>query len=453
MDLFNFVPDLYKSIIDTIHSVSSGLTGGEPMSKGLVTVGILSAIAVMLRNVPKKILNAFLGRFTVSLEFTNDWMGENRDLFKVAGGFVAEHQYRKNLKVFRAEIVDRRVLKSSITVASSSGLFLYGARPVYYSLEEAKEMGSVPETLTIRTFGRSANDILDMIKAQEKVVKEYHHRRFFSFVNKEWKQMDVIENDFPVWLPPEIKEELDRKIDFFKSNKDWYRKRGINHKLLIILSGPPGTGKSTIGRYVADRLGWSLGSLLSAGSLSEAVREAASREMVVSIPDVDAIGVGKNRGLKHEKKKEEPKPKDGSDFGKAGLLEAPVAEPEKPSNQPGPTIIALFDDGLAEALNLFQGDIPLNGSVVVMSTNNISELDSAMLRPGRCDLLLHIGNLGYEQVNDFRKHYYDTVEDLPECFKAIDLRACDVMESFTENAFDVVKFTEELRDRFLKSRS
>ena len=42
----------------------------------------------------------------------------------------------------------------------------------------------------------------------------------------------------------EQKDELIKKIDFFRDNKDWYEKEGHPYTLGIALHGPPGTGKS-----------------------------------------------------------------------------------------------------------------------------------------------------------------------------------------------------------------
>lgn len=112
-----------------------------------------------------------------------------------------------------------------------------------------------------------------------------------------------------------------------------------------------------------------------------------------------------------------------------------------------PMLSAFSSSKTAIALNLFQGDLPLNNSVVVMSTNCLDKIDDALLRPSRCDLVLYIGSLGYDEVNGFRKHHYGIEDDLPDEFKSIDIRACDLMEAFVDNAFDVSGFDSVIADK------
>lgn len=460
---------IYQFVIGIVNSIATDLTKGEAVSKGLVTVAILGGIVMMLKNTPTRIKAWLIARYTVQVSFTNSWDAYNREMFRVAGDFVARHQYKKNFKILRTNINYRGgTVSNDLSISSSSGWFLLKGKPIFYSLEEAKENGAVPEQLYIRMFGRTAEKVLELIDAEKQILKDYHHRRFYSWSSENWVSEGNIAQDTPIFLDPEIKKEVDRKVDFFRDHKAWFERRGISHKLMIVLEGMPGTGKSRLGRYVADRLGWSLGTFMG-GNLAKAVRAGAAQDIVVSIPDVDAIGIGKARaGLdvkiaheqrqKEKKKAKPPAPAYTVEVGPDGIKKI-VATPVALRADGTPNVVdeeeksllplSRFGDdvALAEALNLFQGDIPLNNSVVVMSTNCIEDIDAAMLRPSRCDLVLTIGELSYAQFNDFFQYYYETTMHLPDILKTRTFRACDLMEAFTENAFDKQGFLDNLLTR------
>lgn len=431
-----------------INNIATTLSAGDASMKGVISImiiGSLGAIVTFGRKIPFQVFRLFLSRITVSAEFTNNWYGENRELFGTAGDFVARHQTKKLFKVFEAR-VSNKDLSVGFGVSVSSGIFLYKGRPVWYQLENAQEQGAVPESITIRTLGRDPSIILDMIEAQEKIMKQYTRRNFYTF-DKDWKKVTAIpQRDLRLFLRPEVKEALDKRLDFFINHKKWFEERSINYKLLIILDGPPGTGKSAISRYVADRLGWSLGTISTPVGFEDAVRKAADDDIVVSVPDVDAIGLGQARdGVADTKKaSEKPGKTDEVKLGDKPVTDASTAEIADPTEA---LAKAMRHDSekVAGILNLFQGDLPLNNSVVVMSTNCIDKLDKALLRPSRCDLSLYIGDLGIQQVRDFRGYYYPDAEtSLPEELASIDIRACNLMESFQNNAFDVQKFDEAI---------
>ena len=446
------------NILDSIHGLANQLSGGDSIAKGLVTVGILTTIGMLGRKIPAKLWRIFLSRFTINLTFADDWVSENRELYLAAGNFVAENQIEKDLRIVRTNISTTdgsKDLDVSVGPSEVSGFFFSKGKPFWYSMSESKEQGAVPKLLRIRGFGRTPESILTAFDARGRVLQTHQKRKFYERRGKDWEVVGGIIDSPPIFIDPDLKEIIDKKVDFFRDNRQWYLDHGISYKLLIILEGPPGTGKSRLARYIADRLGWSLGTIGSPGGLTESIRAATKMNCVVSIPDVDAIGIGSARAGFETASENQPqlslKDKDGESSD-----DKPIESNVDDSGADDTSVLNLMrslrDDGslLAEALNLFQGDIPLNNSVVVMSTNSIESIDSALTRPSRCDLIAYVGLLKYDSMNLFTKYYYDTQEDLGDEFKEREIRACDLMDSFVCNAFDKAGYIESL-DKYTKA--
>ena len=56
---------------------------------------------------------------------------------------------------------------------------------------------------------------------------------------------------------------------------------------------------------------------------------------------------------------------------------------------------------------------------------------------------------GIDEVNEFYKHHYELTTDLPEMFKTIKIKACDMQAAFEDNAFSSEDFVNEIK-KFIK---
>lgn len=390
------------------------ITGGG-MATGFVAVTIIGLAIRFGYKIPIKLFNIFKRKFTVTVEVAGqspDSSVRTARMFNHLTRLVANNQKSKRFKLDRLGTDGIPIC----SIPTGSGHFFVKGRLFWYTKSDAKKDTSTPPNIRITGFAKSALGLLENLELDE-YKKSLNVRQYFSFSCNGWGPEGDIIQDRKIFLAPEIKEIIDKKVDFFKENKKWCESKEISHKLLIILPGEPGTGKSAIARYVADRLKFNLGSV-TGGDFVKAVRRAADSNIVVSSPDFDSIGIGKVR-------------------------QAMIKEPGRRLAQPDPDITETTT--LTDVLNLFEGDIPLNNSVVVMSTNCIDDVDPALYRGSRCDLILELPYLKYPQVNEFTKHYYETTDDLSDEFKDISIKAGDLMGTFKENAFSKEDFLTEIR--------
>ena len=60
---------------------------------------------------------------------------------------------------------------------------------------------------------------------------------------------------------------------------------------------------------------------------------------------------------------------------------------------------------LSGVLNVLDGVVDSPGRLLIMTTNHPEKLDPALVRPGRCDLHIHLGFLRFEEAAEMVRHY------------------------------------------------
>ena len=123
--------------------------------------------------------------------------------------------------------------------------------------------------ISIYSYKLSLSDIKDFI---EKITKKYNNKLEQSRLNNKyiyslnyqssnedgrkitWQERPFISTRRFDNLYFDEKDKLIKKIDFFMNNKEWYETEGHPYTLGIGLSGPPGTGKTSIIKCIANKL-------------------------------------------------------------------------------------------------------------------------------------------------------------------------------------------------------
>lgn len=226
-----------------------------------------------------------------------------------------------------------------------------------------------PDRLVFTTHGAAARDAV--IRFVEDVTDRHHSSdRTPDFLIAErwggWERRD----DLPrrsldtVALRAGQKERLGADLEHFLAQEDRYARLGIPWHRGILLEGPPGTGKTSVAQALATHFGLDvffvpLGTLDDDARLLQMVTAVRPRSMLV-LEDVDVLHAAKHRDAGG----------DGKALSLSGLLNAL--------------------DGMATP----------HGLVTVMTTNHPGVLDDALVRPGRVDVVEHIGYLDDHQLHE-----------------------------------------------------
>uniref|UniRef100_A0A6C0JIH1 AAA+ ATPase domain-containing protein n=1 Tax=viral metagenome TaxID=1070528 RepID=A0A6C0JIH1_9ZZZZ len=194
--------------------------------------------------------------------------------------------------------------------------------------------------------------------------------------------------------------------EFFLKRKDWYDAKGIPHTLGFMFHGPPGCGKTSTIKAIANVgkrhiINIHLSEIKSKEQLTHLffndeinVLDNGKTERYIIpvnermyvIEDIDAMG---DIVLRRELKKPEVKKEIKMDeFGNIKEEETNPID-------------------LSFLLNLLDGTLESNGRIIAISTNFPERIDSALIRPGRIDMIVNFKKCSAEIIHDMVCSFYD----------------------------------------------
>jgi ATP-dependent 26S proteasome regulatory subunit len=222
------------------------------------------------------------------------------------------------------------------------------------------------------------------------------------------------------------KNEIISKIDFFLRNKDWYYKKGIPYSLGIGLHGPPGTGKTSFIKALANYTNrhiivLSLKVIKTKRQLERFFFENRYNEdnekddisfdkKIIVFEDIDCIGdIVLDRNKKEEKS---TTIKADSDNIKIGDVLQSICE----LNESGTTkIMSKINEEeaitLDDILNLWDGIRETPGRILIISSNHYEKLDPALVRPGRIDITHELNNVSHNTLAEMYLNLFETKID------------------------------------------
>lgn len=235
------------------------------------------------------------------------------------------------------------------------------------------------ETITLTTLYSQRNIFEDIFSEAHQLAQKYSEGKTIVYQARatSWEKFGEPRRKRPVdsvILDKGVKERILSDVKDFLGSAKWYYDRGIPYRRGYLLHGPPGSGKSSFIRALAGELDYNIAMLnLSERGLTDDrlnhLLTIIPRRTLVLLEDADAAFGNRRTQTDDDGYR-------GANVTFSGLLNAL--------------------DGVASA----------EERIVFLTTNYLDRLDSALVRPGRVDMAVRLGEATRWQMAKMWDRFY-----------------------------------------------
>ncbi|KAJ5481273.1 hypothetical protein N7475_000085 [Penicillium sp. IBT 31633x] len=245
------------------------------------------------------------------------------------------------------------------------------------------QTGKPWETITLTTLYSQRHIFEDLFTEAHAYAAKGHEGKttIYNSWGTEWKPFGNPRRKRPlesVILQEGVKERIVADVEDFITSSSWYHDRGIPYRRGYLLYGPPGTGKSSFIQALAGELDYDIAILnlsergLTDDRLNHLLTIVPNRTLVL-LEDVDAA-------FSNRREQSDTDGYRGANVTFSGLLNAL--------------------DGVASA----------EERIIFLTTNHVERLDEALVRPGRVDMTVRLGEVTRYQVGCLWDRFYEEID-------------------------------------------
>ncbi|KAF2139319.1 uncharacterized protein K452DRAFT_289869 [Aplosporella prunicola CBS 121167] len=239
-------------------------------------------------------------------------------------------------------------------------------------------LGKPFETITLTTLYSHRGVFEEMFTEAHALAQQLKEGKTIIYTSRgiDWEPFGQPKRKRPldsVVLEKGVKERIVEDIKEFTDAREWYLDRGIPYRRGYLLYGPPGTGKSSFIQALAGELDFNIAMLnvsqrgLTDDKLAYLLTKVPPRTIVL-LEDADAAWVNRTQA---------------DETGYAGA--------------------SVTFSGL---LNALDGVASAEERIIFLTTNHIERLDEALIRPGRVDLTVRLGEATEWQIMQLWDRFY-----------------------------------------------
>jgi mitochondrial chaperone BCS1 len=242
--------------------------------------------------------------------------------------------------------------------------------------------GEPHETVTLTALWAQRHVFEDVFSQAHALAAEANEGKtaVYSVQSMNWAPLGEPRKKRPlgsVVLDKGLKESIVTDVKDFLRRQEWYVDRGIPYRRGYLLYGPPGSGKTSFIQALAGELDYSLAMV----NLSEiGVTDDKLAMLLTKVPKRSILLLEDADAAFTNRRRRDPDGYSGATVTFSGLLNAL--------------------DGVAAG----------EERIAFLTTNHVDRLDPALIRPGRVDMMVRIGEATRYQAAQMWQRFYGDVD-------------------------------------------